>query len=39
MYISLYKALGSDPQAMNFAEVFTSLTTKGHRMDKKIQQI
>lgn len=28
MYISLYKALGSDPQAMNFAEVFTSLQQK-----------
>lgn len=25
MYISLYKALGADPTAMNFAEVFTSL--------------
>lgn len=25
MYISLFKALGADPTAMNFAEVFTSL--------------
>lgn len=28
MYISLYKALGADPIAMNFAEVFTSLQQK-----------
>lgn len=25
MYISLFKALGTDPQSMNFAEVFTAL--------------
>lgn len=28
MYISLYKALGSDPTTMNFAEVFTALQQK-----------
>jgi tripartite ATP-independent transporter DctP family solute receptor len=28
MYTSLYKALGSDPVAMNFSEVFTSLQQK-----------
>lgn len=28
MYVSLYKLLGADPVAMNFAEVFTSLQQK-----------